>query len=72
MGKIIEMVALTALVAVEHDGVKYGPGEEAGDKFEAPKTQAQPLLDVGAAKLTVDEAAADAATPAAKTAAQKK
>jgi hypothetical protein len=51
MAKNLALIALIALVVVEHDGVKYGPGQDAGDKLELPETQAKPLLEVGAVKL---------------------
>ena len=54
------LLTLIALVTVEHDGVKYGPGQTAGDKLELPQAQAQPLLEVGAVKLDEPAAAADA------------
>lgn len=48
---LVALVALTALVNVEHDGVTYGPGQPAGTDFEVTKAQAAPLLEVKAAKL---------------------
>jgi len=59
MAKNLVLIAVIALVAVEHDGVKYGPGQDAGDKLELPETQAKPLLEVGAVKLDESVAAAD-------------
>ncbi|QDL55929.1 hypothetical protein [Rhodoferax aquaticus] len=59
MAKNLVLIALIALVAVEHDGVKYGPGQDAGDKLELPEAQAKPLLEVGAVKLDEPVAAAD-------------
>lgn len=44
------MVAMTALVTVEHDGVKYGPGQAAGTDFEASEAEAAQLLEVKAVK----------------------
>ena len=51
MGNFIALVALTALTVVEHDGVKYGPGQEAGTDFKTTDAQAAALLSVNAAKL---------------------
>lgn len=63
MAKIIAaLVGVTATVVVEHNGVRYGPGEEAGTDFEVTEAQARPLLDVSAVVLTpVEDAASDEA-----------
>jgi hypothetical protein len=53
------MVALTALVVVEHDGIKYGPGQPAGTDFEASETEAAALLEVKAVKIYEANAAAE-------------
>ena len=72
MAKTLATVALTALVIVEHDGVKYGPGQPAGTDFEVTEAQARALFDVNAAKLKEDDVAEAATTsPAASTAARK-
>jgi hypothetical protein len=47
MAKNLVMLALIALVAIEHDGETVAPGEV----FELDEKQAQPLIDVGAARL---------------------
>lgn len=44
-------VTVVALVTVEHDQVRYGPGEDAGEEFDLTTAQAAPLLAVGAIKL---------------------
>lgn len=44
-------VTVIALVAVEHDQVRYGPAEEAGEEFDLTMARATPLLAVGAVKL---------------------
>lgn len=44
-------VTVVALVMVEHDQVKYGPGQDAGEEFDLTTAQAAPLLAVGAIKL---------------------
>lgn len=72
MAKTLLMIAVIALVAVEHDNVKFGPGLPAGDEFELSEAQAVPLLEVGAIKLKEVEAPEAPATPAlAKTPAKK-
>jgi hypothetical protein len=49
------LVAVTAQVAVEHDGERYGPNEPNGADFELSEAQAKPLIDCGAVKLAVAE-----------------
>ena len=44
-------VTVVALVAVEHDQVRYGPGEDAGEELDLTTTQAAPLLAMSAVKL---------------------
>lgn len=51
-------VVLTALVAVEHNGVMYGPGQAAGTDFETNELVAKPLLDVGAVEVSKADNAA--------------
>ena len=72
MGKVITLIALTALTVVEHNGVKYGPGQDAGSEFEATEAEAAPLLQVKAAKLydADDKAASDRATVDARASAK--
>ncbi|MDR3370712.1 hypothetical protein [Rhodoferax sp.] len=53
------LVALTALSVVEHDGVTYGPGMDAGDKLQVTAAQAKALVDVGAAALDEPAPAAE-------------
>jgi hypothetical protein len=53
----LAFVALAALVAINHDGTLYGPGQPAGDRFECKPDEAKALLDCGAAKLASDVAA---------------
>lgn len=51
MGKTLTaLIALTALTTVEHNGVKYGPGQIAGTDFQATELEAEPLLQVKAVK----------------------
>lgn len=45
-----------AVTLVEHDQVKYGVGQDAGDALELTDAQATPLLAVGA--VTLKEVAA--------------
>jgi chromosome segregation ATPase len=52
MSKDLLLVMLTALVAVEHNGVLYGPGQAAGTDFEADKLEAKALLEVGAVEIS--------------------
>jgi hypothetical protein len=52
----LALIAVVALVAIEHDGVKYGPGQDAGEAFELTEAQAKPLLEVGAIKLVQADA----------------
>jgi len=40
-----------AITLIEHDQVKYGPGQDAGDELELTDTQAAPLLGVKAVEL---------------------
>lgn len=47
----LAMIALTALTTVEHNGIKYGPGQPAGTDFEASEAEAEPLLQVNAVKV---------------------
>lgn len=47
MAKNLSVLALIAMVAIEHDGETVAPGEV----FELDEKQAQPLIDVGAARL---------------------
>lgn len=70
--KEVSKVTVTALTTVEHDGVKYGPGQEAGETFECSAVQAKALEDVGAVKPTGEDEGGDTATAAAKTATKKK
>lgn len=58
--KEVATVSGTALVAVEHDGVMYGPGKDDGDQLDLTPKQAQALIDVGAVKVN------EAAEPEAK------
>jgi hypothetical protein len=51
MAKLLVLVACIALSRVEHDGVKYGPGEVAGARFECLPEQADALEAVGAVAL---------------------
>lgn len=44
-------VTVIAQVTVEHDQVRYGPGQDAGDELDVTEAQAAPLLAVGAIKL---------------------
>jgi hypothetical protein len=44
------LIALTALTTIEHNGVKYGPGQMAGTDFQATELEAEPLLQVKAVK----------------------
>ena len=48
-------LSLTCLVVVEHDGVKFGPDQDAGDQLALTEAQARPLLAVGAVALTPPE-----------------
>jgi hypothetical protein len=69
MATKLALIAALAMVVVEHDGVKYGPGQDAGAQFELTEAQAKPLLDVGAIELVeveAETAATDGAAPAAK------
>lgn len=54
--KEVVMVALIAMVAIEHDGETVVPGEA----FELDEKQAQPLIDVGAARLQEPDEVSDA------------
>jgi len=64
----ILLISLIALSAIEHDGVRYGPNEDAGaDMPEMPKAQAQPLIDCGAAELAPVDKPGEALAPVAKT-----
>jgi hypothetical protein len=54
---LLALVALTALVNVEHDKVLYGPGQPAGTDFEATAAQARTLLGVNAVKLRETDSA---------------
>lgn len=58
MSKALLSVALTALVAVEHNGVLYGPGQAAGTDFEVDELEAKALLEVGAVEISKAENAA--------------
>ena len=60
MAKLLALIAVTALVTVEHDLVKYGPGQEAGDEFECTEEQATALENVGAVKRKAPAEAAEA------------
>ena len=55
----LAMIALTALTTVEHNGIKYGPGQPAGTDFEASEAEAAPLLEVNAVKIYEASAAAE-------------
>jgi hypothetical protein len=63
-------VTVKALRTVEHDGVSYGPGQEAGDTFDCTPVQAQALVSVEAVEVVGAEADAEV-KPATKTAAKK-
>ncbi|QDL53134.1 hypothetical protein [Rhodoferax aquaticus] len=52
MSNALLSVVLTALVAVEHNGVLYGPGQPAGTDFETNELLAKPLLEVGAVEVS--------------------
>lgn len=67
----LQMVFCLALVAVEHDGVRYGPGAAAGARFACLPEQADALEAVGAVQLVegdgaVTEAEASPAGDASK------
>jgi hypothetical protein len=53
MATKLALIAVIALVPVEHDLVRSEPG----DAFELTEAQAAPLLAVGAVKLKEEEAA---------------
>lgn len=65
--EMLAVLALTALTCIEHDGVKFGPGQDAGEDFEATEAQARPLIAVGAAKLKEVAVAADGEAGGGKT-----
>ena len=62
MPKAIVLLAVTALVPVMYDHVRYEPGET----LEIKEAELPQLLEVNAVKLVEAEAEADAAAPAAK------
>jgi hypothetical protein len=73
MEKVLMLIAATALVVVEHDGVKYGPDQNAGADFELTDVQAKPLLAVGAIEIKpLDATGVDAAATAATATKAKK
>lgn len=61
MAKAVSLMVLVALSVIEHDLVKYGPGQDAGEEFECSEAQARPLIECGAAKRKAAAAAEEAA-----------
>ncbi len=56
MKKTTATLSLIAMTPIVHDGQQIA----IGGAFEVDETQAQPLLDIGAATLAADEPAAEA------------
>lgn len=61
MEEKIAMLVLKALTTVEHNGVRFGPGHDAGAVFEVTAAQSVALLQVKAAELYDPAAAVPAA-----------
>lgn len=51
------LLAAVALMAVSHDGVVFGPGQDAGDKLSLSPAQAKSLVDAGVIRLVEEDEA---------------